>query len=76
MVQRTRIEGKDMESILDWGISVVIWLQHFSPELDLPFKALTFMGDQPFFMLLLSLLYWCVNTKYLNLPLFSRLVKK
>ena len=52
-----------MESILDRGISIVIWLQQFSPALDLPFKALTFMGDQPFFMLLLPLVYWCVNRR-------------
>jgi hypothetical protein len=31
-----------MESILAWGISIIIWLQRFSPILDLPFKALTF----------------------------------
>ena len=52
-----------MESILDWGVSVVIWFQQFSPALDLPFKALTFMGDQPFFMLLLPLVYWCLNRR-------------
>ena len=52
-----------MESIQDWGISVVIWFQQFSPALDLPFKAFTFMGDQPFFMLLLPLIYWCLNRR-------------
>ena len=52
-----------MERILDWGISVVIWFQQFSPAFDLPFKAITFMGDQPFFMLLLPLVYWCLNRR-------------
>jgi membrane-associated phospholipid phosphatase len=52
-----------MVSILDWGISVIIWFQQFSPALDLPFKAFTFMGDQPFFMLLLPLVYWCLNRR-------------
>jgi undecaprenyl-diphosphatase len=52
-----------MESIPDWGISVVIWFQQFSPALDLPFKAFTFLGDQPFFMLLLPLIYWCLNRR-------------
>ena len=52
-----------MENILDWGISVLIWFQQFSPALDLPFKAITFMGDQPFFMLLLPLIYWCLNRR-------------
>jgi membrane-associated phospholipid phosphatase len=52
-----------MESILDWGIRVVLWFQQFSPGLDVPFKAFTFMGDQPFFMLLLPLVYWCLNRR-------------
>ena len=52
-----------MESIQDWGISIIIWFQQFSPALDLPFKAFTFMGDQPFFMLLLPLIYWCLNRR-------------
>lgn len=52
-----------MENILDWGIRVVIWFQQFSPALDVPFKAITFMGDQPFFMLLLPLVYWCLNRR-------------
>ena len=33
-----------MESLLDWGIQVVLWFQQFSPTLDLPFKAFTFLG--------------------------------
>lgn len=52
-----------MESILDWGIRVIIWFQQFSPALDLPFKTFTFMGDQPFFMLFLPLVYWCLNRR-------------
>lgn len=52
-----------MENILDWGIRVVIWFQQFSPALDVPFKAFTFMGGQPFFMLLLPLVYWCLNRR-------------
>lgn len=52
-----------MESILDWGVEGVIWFQQLSPTLDLPFKALTFMGDQVFFMLLLLLVYWCLDRR-------------
>jgi len=48
-------------NLLDWGIEVVLWLQRFSPALDAPFKALTFLGDQEFFMLFLPLVYWCVD---------------
>ena len=35
-----------MEGLLNWGIEVVLWFQQFIPALDLPFKALTFMGDE------------------------------
>jgi membrane-associated phospholipid phosphatase len=50
-----------MEHILRWGIDVVLWLQQFSPALDAPFRWLTFMGDQEFFMLMLPFVYWCVD---------------
>ena len=50
-------------SILDWGINVILWFQQFSPTLDLPFKALTFMGEEEFFLLLLPLVYWCLDRR-------------
>jgi membrane-associated phospholipid phosphatase len=51
-----------MDSILDWGVIPILWLQQrFSPELDLPFKILTFMGSEGFYLLFLPLVYWCVN---------------
>ena len=50
-----------MDPILNWGIDVVLWLQQFSPALDAPFRFLTFVGDQEFQMLLLPLVYWCLD---------------
>lgn len=52
-----------MTSILDWGVRVILWLQQFSPALDLPFKAFTFLGEEEFFMLLLPLLYWSLERR-------------
>ncbi len=46
-----------MENLLNWGVEVVLWLQQFSPALDLPFKALTFMGDEAFYLLGVSILF-------------------
>jgi len=64
-----------MESLLDWGIDVVLWFQQFSPTLDFPFKAFTFLGDKEFFLLLMPLVYWCINrqagAKLFMLLLFS-----
>jgi membrane-associated phospholipid phosphatase len=50
-----------MKALLDWGIGVVLWLQQFSPTLDGVFRGFTFLGEEDFFMLLMPLLYWCVD---------------
>ncbi len=50
-----------MESLLNWGIEVVLWFQQFSPALDLPSKILTSLGDKEFFLLMLPLVYWCID---------------
>lgn len=52
-----------MDSILDWGLQVVLWLQQFSPGLDLPFKFFTLLGEEVFFLLLLPGLYWSVDRR-------------
>ena len=50
-----------MEALLDWGVTVIIWFQQFSPTLDLPFRAFTLMGEEVFFTLLIFLVYWCID---------------
>ena len=52
-----------MESVLNWGIEVVLWFQQFSPALDLPFKVLTSLGDKEFYLLLMPLVYWCIDRR-------------
>jgi len=52
-----------MEAIHQWGIQVILWLQQFSPRLDLPFLILTSCGGEPFFLVLIPLLYWCVDRR-------------
>ena len=49
--------------ILDWGIQVVLWFQQFSPALDFPFKALTFLGDETFYLVFMPLFYWCLDRR-------------
>ena len=51
------------DDILDWGIEVVLWFQQFSPALDLPFKSLTFLGNLEFFLILLPVIYWCLDRR-------------
>jgi membrane-associated phospholipid phosphatase len=50
-------------SLLDWGIQVVLWFQQFSPALDLPFKMLTFLGDETFYLVFMPLFYWCIDRR-------------
>jgi glycerophosphoryl diester phosphodiesterase len=50
-----------MDGILKWGVEVILWAQQFSPKWDLFFKIFTSFGSEIFFMLLLPLVYWCLN---------------
>lgn len=52
-----------MQPALDWGTGVILWLQQFSPALDLPFRGLTFLGGEGFFLVLLPAIYWCVDRR-------------
>ena len=52
-----------MEGILDWGIQVILWFQQASPTLDTPFKVLTLMGNEMFYLLFFPLVYWCVDRR-------------
>jgi len=52
-----------MQPVWNWGIMIILWLQHFSPALDLPFKGLSFLGTEDFLMLLLPLVLWCIDRR-------------
>jgi membrane-associated phospholipid phosphatase len=50
-----------MENLLNWGIEVILWIQTLRPALDIPFEAITFLGDEMFYLLLLPFIYWCID---------------
>jgi membrane-associated phospholipid phosphatase len=51
-----------MEAIMRWGLDVIMALQQFrGPALDSFFRAVTFLGAEQFYLLLLPLLLWCVD---------------
>jgi membrane-associated phospholipid phosphatase len=52
-----------MESTFDWSIPIILWLQQFSPALDLPFKFFSLLGEETFFLLFLPGLYWSVDRR-------------
>ena len=51
-----------MEAIWQWGIDFIhaVQLVH-GPALDAVFEAITFLGDEEFFLILLPLIFWCVD---------------
>jgi undecaprenyl-diphosphatase len=51
-----------MEAIWQWGLEVIRTIQQIhGPALDTFFKGVTFMGEEPFFLILLPLIFWCVD---------------
>jgi len=49
------------EWLLEWGVEVIHWLQLASPMLDLPGQAVTYLGSEGFFFLMIPLVYWSVD---------------
>lgn len=52
-----------MDALMEWGLQIIAWFQRFSPTLDWPFRVFTFMGEEEFFLLLLPLIYWCLDRR-------------
>jgi len=51
-----------MEPIWQWGLDVIRTVQLVAgPALDTVFKAITFLGEEEFFLILLPLIFWCVD---------------
>jgi len=54
-----------MEAIWQWGINLIVAIQQFhTPLLGSIFLAITFLGDEQFYLILLPLLLWCVNYSF------------
>jgi len=51
-----------MDAIWQWGIDLIhtVQLVH-GPALDAIFKTITFLGEEEFFLILLPLMFWCVD---------------
>jgi membrane-associated phospholipid phosphatase len=50
-----------MQSILDFGVRLIVALQGLGDWQTLPMKWFSFLGTEEFFMLVLPLIYWCVD---------------
>jgi membrane-associated phospholipid phosphatase len=51
-----------MEGMWEWGLELIRAVQSVhGPALDAIFRAITFMGEEDFFLILLPLILWCVD---------------
>jgi membrane-associated phospholipid phosphatase len=51
-----------MEAIWQWGINLIIAIQQVhGPVLDNIFRAITFAGEEQFYLVLLPLILWCFD---------------
>jgi membrane-associated phospholipid phosphatase len=50
-----------MQSILDYGIRLIVALQGWGNWQIVPMQVFSFLGTEDFLMLVLPLLYWCVD---------------
>ena len=53
-----------METLYTWGLELIHRVQAWrSPALDLAFRSITFLGNEGFYLLILPLLYWCIEAR-------------
>lgn len=53
-----------MGGIEGWGLAVIAGVQQLSsPAADLFFKLITLLGDEKFYLVLLPLVYWCIDKR-------------
>lgn len=51
-----------MDSLIPWGLEVVRWVQTFrTPALDAFFRAVSFLGEEDFYILFIPLIFWCLH---------------
>lgn len=54
-----------MEAIWQWGINLIIAIQQVhGPVLDIIFRAITFAGEEQFYLVLLPLVLWCFDYSF------------
>lgn len=51
-----------MPDLLPWGLDLILAIQRFhGPALDGLFRAISFLGEEEFYLVLLPFLLWCVD---------------
>ncbi|MCB9421771.1 MAG: phosphatase PAP2 family protein [Ardenticatenaceae bacterium] len=52
-----------MEPIYTFGLEATRWLQATLPQLEGFFKVITSMGEENFYLVILPLIYWCLDKR-------------
>ena len=64
-----------MDALLYWGLAWNIALQQLSPALDGVMRALSFLGQADFFMIIIPFIYWCLDAalgaRFVSVLIFS-----
>ena len=48
-----------------WGTDLILWVQQISSSpLDVFFRVITFLGNPEAYLVILTLIYWCVNKRW------------
>jgi membrane-associated phospholipid phosphatase len=53
-----------MSMLESWGIALVLILQQLSPALDAAMRALSFLGQEEFFLVAVAFVYLCVDARW------------
>jgi membrane-associated phospholipid phosphatase len=59
---RHTIRSLAVDSILQAGIVFILWFQSLGAWLEAPMKFFTFLGSEEFFLFILPVVYWCIDT--------------
>lgn len=51
-----------MQTLIEYGIALIISLQSMGDWLILPMRLFSFLGNEEFFFLVLPLIYWCIDS--------------
>ncbi len=53
-----------MDPLIQWGLLIVQWIQTFrTPVLDAFFRAVSFLGEENFYILFFPVVYWCLHKR-------------
>jgi membrane-associated phospholipid phosphatase len=51
-----------MESMNNFGVDLILFLQNIGSWLDFPMLIFSYMGNEEFFLLIMPAIYWCVSS--------------